>query len=863
MQKQLLLKIALSVTLWLSCAPLASAQDEAAPGDSEFEALEPQGKGSKPGVVKRKKPDDSKAAAAGDDGTGGGDAGETPGLDFGEKIDIDDNFGDDFQPISTPKNTRFTIDFRDADLSDVVKLMSAQTGRNFIIADSLRAGKKITIISPNPVSQVEAYRAFLSALEMNGLTVVKSGKFYKIVDINRGLKEPIEPLLPGQATPQDDSLVTRIIELEQVDIAAIKPVLDQLKSTSGVIVEYPPSNTVIITDTGNSINRMMKVIDRLERTDDDAEKIWIYQVQYADATEIQSLIGQIFDTSDGAPAAGANRRGGRQQQAQQQQAAAAAGAGGGDTDVVISQIVADERTNKLIIVANERSYERIKKLILKLDIELPDSGRINVVHLQNSDATEMAQTLSELSNQLQPTDPRRAPTPQQAAQPAVGAANAALLQGEVSVVANEPTNDLIIVASPRDYLAMKQVIKELDRPRKQVFVEAIILEVSIDRMRSLGVVLHGGDLTDTSEGPAIMAGRTSLNNLNSISPLPLFLDGAPGLLAAFIGPSIDLGGVPIPSMGVLLNALQTNTDVNVLSTPTLMTLDNEEAEISVGERIPFLTSSGSGLGGLGSALGSANLGGTDLSQAAGLLGGLGGLGSSQITRVDVALTLRIKPQINEAGEVRLEIEEEIEEVKPGGADLGGPTTRRRNLKTVVIVSDQQTVVLGGLIRDAETQSVSKVPLLGDIPVVGYLFRSTDTTIQKQNLILMLTPYVIEDDSDLDKIRERKEEERLDFLDYFGRKDLNYVKTVNFDKKHGLLEQLRQSVDSKESEISAVRDAQGILDLRQQDEGIELPEGLDDGYGGEGTPVTGANGQPATIAPVNPKTKQVKPVQEAN
>ena len=215
---------------------------------------------------------------------------------------------------------------------------------------------------------------------------------------------------------------------------------------------------------------------------------------------------------------------------------------------------------------------------------------------------------------------------------------------------------------------------------------------------------------------------------------------------------------------------------------------------------------------------------------------LSGYGTT-IERVDVALTLKIKPQINEGGTVRLDIEEEIEEVKPGGSDIGGPSTRMRNLKTVVVVPDQQTVVLGGLVRDSESQSVSKVPLLGDIPVLGYLFRSTEKTIQKQNLLLMLTPYIIESSADLDKISKRKQEERDEFVSFFGRKDINYVRSVNYDKKHGLLEDIRQSIDSRESELNAIREAQNIVEFNGDDDGIDLPDGFSDGYAS--TTATGA------------------------
>ncbi|MCL2325714.1 MAG: type II secretion system secretin GspD [Proteobacteria bacterium] len=774
----------------------AFAQDS-----DESQVAETDARRSQPGVVRRQAPSNPAEPARNETTQSVGVEG---GVIFGESLDFEQNFGNDFNVRTSPRNLRITLDFRDAELSDVVKLMSAQTGRNFIIADSLRAGKKITIISPNPVSQVEAYQAFLSALQMNGLTVVQSGRFYKIVETAVGVKEPIAPTFDDARVANNDALVTHIISLEFIEATQMKPVLEQLKTTAGVIIDYAPSNTLIITDTGASVNRMLSFIRRMDNGSNDGEKIWVYPVQYASVTDMERLLSQVFQIQTAG-------RGGQP---------AASAASSGSEDIRISQIVADERTNKLIIVANERSYEKMKRLILKLDVEIPDSGKINVIHLQNSEASEIYSALNQIISDMSANNARSG-----------GQGNAQTsqrtLQGEnISVVANPSTNDLIVVASPRDFLAIKNVIRELDRPRRQVFVEAVIMEVSLERSRDLGVAMHGGggNIFDTSSGFGY-AGRTELNSLNSLTPATMFLGpgSVPGFLMALAGPSFQVGNMNIPSIGAVITALQTNTDVNVLSTPTILTLDNQEAEISVGERIPYVTNTGSNLGAL------AGLAGDQSSMVNNILGG-GGLGyGTQIERVDVALTLRIKPQINEGGTVRLDIQEEIEEVKPGGTDLGGPSTRMRSLKTVVVVPDQQTVVLGGLVRDSESQSVSKVPLLGDIPVLGYLFRSSHTTIQKQNLLLMLTPYIIESNADLEKISQRKQKEREEFLAFFGRKDLGYVRSVNFDKKHGLLEDIRQSIDAKESELSAIREAQNIVEFYIDDEGIDLPAGFSDGY----------------------------------
>ena len=771
---------------------------------------------SEPAVVKRNAPVEERKEGASSPEGGEAAQGVENGVIFGESLDFEQNFGQDFSVKTTPKNLKMAMDFRDAELSDVVKLMSAQTGRNFIIADSLKAGKKITIISPNPVTQAEAYQAFLSALQMNGLTVVQSGKFYKIVELSAGAKEPLSPNY-GSSVPANDALVTQVVQLEYVDVSQLKPVLDQLKTANGLIIDYAASNTLIITDTGNSVNRMLSLIKRMDNGSNDGEKLWVYQVQYASVTDMEKLLSQVFQTSKSTTRQNRNNN--------------AADAGGSD-ELKVSQIVADERTNKLIIVANERSYEKMKRLILKLDVEIPDLGKINVVHLQNSEAQEIYTALNSLVNDVSSGSSRTGSNNNNTQSQKI------LQSDNISIVANESTNDIIVVASPRDFLAIKNVIKELDKPRRQVYVEAAILEVSLERTRDLGIALHGGNIYETDEGDGYYAGRTELNSLSSLSPASLFLGSgsAPGFLMALAGPTVEIAGLSLPSIGAVLKALQTNTDVNVLQTPTILTLDNQEAEFSVGERIPYITSTGSNYSSLLNSLGGNA---SDSTSALGSL--LGSYGSTSIERVDVALTLKLKPQINEGGTVRLDIEEEIEEVKPGGSDLGGPSTRTRSIKTVVVVPDQQTVVLGGLVKDSESQSVSKVPILGDIPVLGYLFRSTDKTITKQSLLLMLTPYIIESTDDLEKIRRRKQEEHDEFVSFFGRKDLGYVRSVDYDKKHGLLEEIHQAIDLKEAELNAIREAESIIEIMPEDDGIELPDGFSDGYSNSGGSVGSSSG----------------------
>lgn len=291
--------VAVSTLLLSPFQSKSFAQDD----DSEAQLVQPNHRRSQPGVVKRTAPASDETADDGDDAAA--DDSKKPGVGveggviFGESLDFEQNFGSDFGVKTSPKNIKITLDFRDAELSDVVKLMSAQTGRNFIVADSLRAGKKITIISPNPVSQAEAYQAFLSALHMNGLTVVQNGKFYKIIELNNGVKEPITATYGEATIPKNDALVTHIATVKYVDVSQIKTVLDQLKTANGSIIEYAAANSLIITDTGNSVNRMLKFIEKMDTDSSDSEKVWVYPVQYASVTDLEKLLGQVFQTTGG------------------------------------------------------------------------------------------------------------------------------------------------------------------------------------------------------------------------------------------------------------------------------------------------------------------------------------------------------------------------------------------------------------------------------------------------------------------------------------------------------------------------------------------------------------------------------------
>lgn len=794
-------------------------------------------RGDRPGVIKFGGGADKKGDAKGKDG----DKGAKKGIDSrpndinnplaGEELKLENNFDRELEeepPI--PSNQKVTIDFRKAELEEVVKFYSRLLKKNFIIADSLKAGKKITIIAPRQVTVAEAYRAFLAAMAMNGLTIVPHGQFLKIIDSNKA-QQDTPPTKRGRAgVPTSDVMETRIIQIRHVSYQDIEGVISKVKSNDGNIISYPPTNTLIVTEYGTHMRRMFQIIDALDRPGG-GSRIHIYQVQFADASELAGKLLEIFE-QDNKSSSSSSRT------SKSKKSSKSSSAVGDTSDVSVTKLIADENTNQLIIVANERSYQQVVELIEKLDVET-NSGRIWVYPLQHAKAEDLAGVLSGLSSSnssnrgssrssssSRGSSSRSSSSGGSSSRGGSGGSGGALLSGDVQVTADNSTNSLILTASFKDYLALKTVIEKLDKRRKQVYVEAAIMEISVDRNRRFGIGISGGlpeEFDFIPDDAAAEVGNQGLilaqANYES-SLLTEAITGQGGLGLGILGPSVDvdlLGNtLSLPSFLLFLQATQNDQNVNILSTPSLMTLNNEEAEILVGERVPFFTGGlGGGAGGLGGltsllggaaggAGGQAGLGGLGGAGALGLLGGLG----SNIDYQDVALTLRITPQINASGLVQLELDVKVEDLKPGAGDSRTPTTTKREAKTVVVAEDQQTIVIGGLVRDVENEGVVKVPFLGDIPILGRLFRRSQTTLTKQNLVIVLTPYIIDSSEDLHRIKEAKMEERDEFLRLFGEYDKNYIARVNFTKKHGLLEEINQKVKAAEADQDARRRAYG-------------------------------------------------------
>ncbi|MCU0696135.1 MAG: type II secretion system secretin GspD [Myxococcaceae bacterium] len=699
---------------------------------------------------------------------------------------------------------RYNIYFDKVEIEKLVQTVSDVTCKTFILPENIRG--KISIIGPEngkvEVDSEQFYAAFLAALDANSLAVYANGKFLKIVDKQRAKQFPIQTILdPSEQYTMNEQMVTRMFKIKHVEIEQLRGVLQQLVTPSGDTIPFQP-DTIIINDLASNMHRLERLVEQLDSRSA-SDEMRVIQVQYATAQEMADKITKLFEAKTNRPG---QRPGGFVPPPPPGAAPPSPGAETGGP-ATLTQLIPDERTNKLIIIASPAAMERVMALIREIDIPISGEGRINVYYLENANAEDVASTLQTLAQGTANRPKTPAPPPPPGAPRATSAAE--LFSGEVKVSADKSTNALVIIASQNDYRSLVRVIEKLDIQRRQVFVEAVIMEVNLDRNSELGINFHGGVPLPSSAVTPVFFGTKysrqglppSLNLANLIS-LSGFLGGISSTT------NINIAGLNIPNFGVVINALQTSSDVNVLSTPHILTTDNEEAEITVGQNVPFqsgFAAGGFGLGGLGGLAGGlGGLGGAagglgGLGGLAGGLGGLGGLGGGlpfgQIQRQNVDLKLSIKPQINESDYVRLVINEQIEEIASSDPILG-PTTSKRSAKTTVVAKDQETVVIGGIMQDRLVESVSKTPILGDIPLVGNLFRQQTRRKVKTNLLLFLTPYIIRDAGDFRRIFERKLKERQQFVEQFYGATTAYDVAIDFNRKPGPLARMTQLLNKE-------------------------------------------------------------------
>ena len=707
----------------------------------------------------------------------------------------------------TPMQGRFLLAFNKADIVDVLEQASRWTCRNFAYTDDVARGK-ITLLSKTAVTAEEAYAAFLAALTANNIAVYPSGRYYKLVRIADAKKTPIPTLGDGAEIPALEQPVTKFFRLHYADPDQLRGIMGNFTSPQGADIQSIPPDVLIITDIGLNVRRIEKLLDALDKPGS-GELIRFIQVRYASARELADKVNQIFQPAPGQAGRPGRRPviGGVAPGTPGAPAPAQALAAGDQGGLSISKVMADERTNKLVVIADEKSFQRIRDLVEQLDVPTAGEGQIHVVFMKNAAAEDLAQSLQALSQGQASTrrqGPGAAPQPGQPFQPAplpgppaagaAGATTANLFSGEVKITADKVANALLVMASGSDFATIQRLIEKLDRPRRQVFVEAVILEVNLNDETQLGVGMHAAIPFKTSDGtgfiPLTSTPNSSLSSLNPLSAVSLG-----GFLSGLVGPtSPQLQGTVLagfPSIGFLIQALQTSSDVNVISTPHILATDNEDAEITVGQNVPFQAGVVSpGLSSLASTATSTSSN-SNLSGFSGLLGSV----VAPIQRQNVELRLRIKPQITEGDNIRLQVDEQTEDIASRDPQLG-PTTNKRTIKTNISVKDQSTIVIGGLIQERTIQGVRKIPLLGDIPLLGWLFRSTNNTKTKTNLLLFLTPYIIHDQSDYRRIYERKRQEQQEFLEAFYGEKSKYEPNVEYSRKTGPYTKARKDVETE-------------------------------------------------------------------
>ncbi len=619
-------------------------------------------------------------------------------------------------PGTVATDDAVTLNFVNADIDAVVKAVAEITGRNFVVDPKVKG--VVNIVSARPVPRSLVYPTLLSALRLQGFTAVEGDGVVKIVP-EADAKQQGGAVVRGPIGAGGDRLVTQVVSLRYESAAQLVAILRPLITPNNTIAAFPSANALVITDYADNLKRLDRVIASLDQPP--AGETTIVPVHHASALDIVPMLNRLL-------------------------AEPASGVPGGAADVQQRlTLVADARSNSVLIRAdNPARARRARALIEQLDTPGRVGGNIFIIYLRNAEAARVAQTLRALlaggeappgglSTGLTPTAVSTTGTANATTMPATpgnplsGSAptGAAFSAGGATIQADTANNALLIAAPEPIYNNLRAVIEKLDIRRAQVFVEALIVEVSADKAAEFGIqwqYLSNGSINGNNTS---VIGGTNFNNrgsgANIIDAAANLTSVAPGLNLGVVRGSITIPGIgTITNLALLARALQTEASANILSTPTLLTLDNEEAKIVVGQNVPFIT---------GQYATTGNVTGVAPFQT--------------IERRDVGLTLRVKPQITEGGSVRLSIYQEVSRVDDT-TNPAGIITNKRSLESSVVIDDNQIVVLGGLIQDSLTDGTDKVPLVGDVPVLGQLFRYDNRKRSKTNLLIFLKPTVVRD-----------------------------------------------------------------------------------------------------------------------
>lgn len=679
------------------------------------------------------------------------------------------------------------LDFKDADLPSVIETIARTTGKNFIYDDKVRG--KVTIVSPSPVTVEQAYAVFESVLKVKGFTVISGpAGVLQIIPVREAKESNVEIIEGDRPSPNRDHFVTRLIPLQYIDAEAITNTIKPLVSKDASMVAYPPTNTIILTDTSTNIRRLLRILEAID-VETFKEELAVIKIRHADAASLGDQISEIYGaelSSAAASSSTAARRARSNRRTRSARAAAEAVVTPASRGKV--RIITDSRTNSLIVLAARGQLDDIRELIRTLDVPVTGQGSIHVYYLKHADAEELATTLNGLLTGQTQTGRARGGAAD--AQPqAVRAAVTALAEG-IQVNADPGTNSLVIQASKEGYETLRQVIEKLDILRPQVLVEALIMEVQVNEGNTFGMDL--GIELNKAFNVVLRSAATGSTG------------GLPGLAAAatdsfFAGFAYETGDTKIQA---ILRAAQRDTNANIVAAPHLLTSDNEEAEIQIGQNIPIITNR--------------------LQTAT---GNITPSTSVSVERQDVGVKLRVTPQISEGNSLRLTIFQEnstIIDPLAGNVNEVGVTLAKRQIENTVVVADGQTVVIGGLLSENYGNTVEKTPYLGDIPVLGWLFKTRSKSVEKINLLIFLTPHIVRSPSDMEyeSIRKRRQfEERLG-SGYLasGRADDRAISRTKNPAKAILREQARRYPLSRMQEIEAERQqALAALEAAREDD----------------------------------------------
>ena len=600
---------------------------------------------------------------------------------------------------------RYSPSFKGTEISEFVTIVGKHLKKTMIIDPNVRG--KINVRSYDMLTEEQYYQFFLNVLEVYGYAAVKMDNNIVKIIRNKDAKTAAIPVIGDNSNIIGDEMVTRVVEVKNVTVRELVPLLRQLSDQAGGgnVVNYDPANVIMLTGTASTVNRLVKIIERVDRAGD--QDVEIIKLKYASAGEMVRIIEAMNKPTSGKA---------------------------GQPTFLIPKIVADDRSNSVIVSGEVKARERVTRLVKRLDSELESNGNTYVHYLKYSKAEDLVKVLQGVSDSISSET-----------KPATSKSRSSKKRN-VSIEAHESTNALVITAQPDMLRSLKEVIRQLDKRRAQVLVEAIIVEVYETDGVSLGVQWYNeaGGFTQFTNGPAsissIAAGAkaaestpgntvtTIASNGNPVTTTNPSTDGDYSIIAQALGNvSGMMFGIAKNDWGAIVQAVSADTNSNILATPSITTLDNEEAYFIVGQEVPIIT---------GSATGDNN---SNPFQT--------------VDRQEVGIKLRVTPQVNEGNAVQLTIEQETSSVSGNtGVDI---SINKREIKTTVMTDSGDTVVLGGLIDEDVQESVQKVPILGDIPIIGHLFKSTSNSTRKRNLMVFIRATIVRDSAFMTEISESK------------------------------------------------------------------------------------------------------------